>query len=496
MKYLVAFLLFAWTSFAQTAKLKIIHFNDIHAQNTPLSIKRGDSVVRVGGFAHFKTVIDSLRDVVSTNGDGVLVLGAGDDFQGTLFSTMTRGYSQIALLNQLAPDVVTLGNHEFDYGWGNIDSLVKYQVKYPIVSSNLYYKNGKRMVKPYLIKQVRDVRVAVIGLMTDNLSGVTHPRNIENIKIEKEADALRNILPHVKKEKPDIIIVLSHIGYESDVKLAESFPDVDLFVGGHSHTAIQTPKMKNRSIIVQAGSRTQYVGELDVTVNITKNRITQHTGKLIEVRSDERRPDVRAQAMIDSMNKPIEKMFGDTIGTLVNDWKKTGLNSNITTWHAKALREAVNTDIGIMNTGGIRRNMPAGSITARDMYEVNPFGNQIITFKVTGKELHVMLENYFKMNGREGCEFNGLYCVVDKTRDDGERVGTIKIGGEDIRMKQIYSISANSFVSEQMEPIFGIKLANPFFLETGITDISAYIDAVKKEKVITGEAYQWVKMKE
>lgn len=496
MRYLVAFLLFVSTSFAQTAKLKIIHFNDIHAQNTPLTIKRGDSTIRVGGFAHFKTVIDSLRGVASTNGEGVLVLGAGDDFQGTLFSTMSRGASQIALLNQLAPDVVTLGNHEFDYGWENIDSLVKYQVKYPIVSSNLYYKNGKRMVKPYLIKEVSGARVAIIGMMTDNLSGVTLPRNIEGIKIQKEADALRNILPHVKKEKPDIIIVLGHLGFESDIKLAESFPDVDLFVGGHSHTAIQTAKMKNRSIIVQAGSRTQYVGELDVTVSIAKNRITQHTGKLIEVRSDERRPDVRAQAMIDSMNKPIEKMFGDTIGTLVNDWKKTGLNSNITTWHAKALREAVNTDIGIMNTGGIRKNLPAGPITARDMYEINPFGNQIITFKVTGKELHVMLENYFKMNGREGCEFNGLYCIVDKTKDDGERVGTIKIAGEDIRLKQIYSISANSFVSEQMEPIFGIKLANPFFLETGITDISAYIDAVKKEKVITGEAYQWVKMKE
>src|SRR6186713_3592204 len=119
MKYLVAFLLFASTSFAQTTKLKIIHFNDVHAQNTPLIIKRGDSTIRVGGFAHFKTVIDSLRSVASANGEGVLVLGAGDDFQGTLFSTMTRGGSQIALLNELKPDAITLGNHDFDYGFEN-----------------------------------------------------------------------------------------------------------------------------------------------------------------------------------------------------------------------------------------------------------------------------------------------------------------------------------------------------------------------------------------
>lgn len=496
MKYLVAILLFVSTSFAQTAKLKIIHFNDIHAQNTPLIIKRGDSGIRVGGFAHFKTVIDSLRGVASANGEGVLVLGAGDDFQGTLFSTITRGASQISLLNHLAPDAVTLGNHEFDYGWKNIDSLVKYQVKYPVVSSNLYYKNGKGMVKPYLIKEVNGVRVAIIGMMTDNLSGVTLPRNIEDIKIEKEAIALRKILPHVKKEKPDIIIVLSHIGLESDMKLAESFPDVDLFVGGHSHTAIHTPRKKGRSIIVQADCKTRHVGELDIAVSTAKNRITQYSGKLIEVRSDERSADPIAQAMIDSMNIPIEKMFGDTIGTLANDWKKTGLNSNITTWHAKALREAVNADIGIMNTGGIRKNLPSGNITIRDMYEINPFNNQIIVYQVTGKELHAMLEFYFSDKGSERCEFNGLYCVVDKTKADGERVGTIKIGGEDIRMKQIYSISANSFVSEQMGPIFGVKLANPFFLETGITDISAYIDAVKKEKVVTGEAYEWVKVRE
>jgi 5'-nucleotidase len=149
-----------------------------------------------------------------------------------------------------------------------------------------------------------------------------------------------------------------------------------------------------------------------------------------------------------------------------------------------------------MNTGGIRRNMPAGPITVRDMYEMNPFGNQIITYKVTGKELHDILEYYFSDKGSERCEFNGLYCVVDKTKDDGKRVGTIKIGGEDIRLKKIYTISANSFVSEHMHDIFGVKLANPLFLETGITDISAYISAVKKEKVVTGEAYQWVKIRE
>jgi 5'-nucleotidase/UDP-sugar diphosphatase len=496
MKYLVAIIVFATTSFAQTAKLKIIHFNDTHAQNTPITIKRGDSTIRIGGFPHFKTVIDSLRGVASANGEGVLVLGAGDDFQGTLFSTMTRGASQIVLLNQLAPDAVTLGNHEFDYGWENIDSLVKYQVKYPIVSSNLYYKNGTRMVKPYLIKEVNGVRVAIIGMMTDGLAGVTLPRNIEGITIEKEADALRKILPKVKSEKPDIIIVLSHIGIEADIQLAESFPDVDLFVGGHSHTAIFNPRKKGRSIVVQADCKTRHVGELDITVNTEKDRIAEYKGKLIEVRSDERRADPVALSMIDSMSIPIEKMFGDTIGTLVKDWKKTGFNSNITTWHAKVLREMVNTDIGIMNTGGIRKNLSSGHITIRDMYEINPFNNQIIVYQATGKELHDMLEFYFSDKGSERCEFNGLSCTVDKTKKDGQRVSTIKIGSDDIQMKHIYSISANSFVSEQMEPIFGVKLANPFFLETGITDISAYINAVKAEKQVSGRTYDWVEIKE
>lgn len=496
MNYLVVFLLLASTSFAQTAKLKIIHFNDIHAQNTPLEITRKGDKIRIGGFPHFKTVIDSLRGVASANGEGVLVLGAGDDFQGTLFSTMTRGASQIALLNELAPDAVTLGNHEFDYGWANIDSLVKYKVKYPVVSSNLYYSNGKRMTKPYLIKEVNGIRAAIIGLMTENLAGVTLPRNIEGITIMKEADALRKILPTVKKEKPDIIIVLSHIGLESDITLAEQFPEVDLFVGGHSHTAVHKPLKKGRSIIVQADCKTRHVGELDITVSAAKNRITSYRGKLIEVLSDERHADRRTQAMIDSMNIPIEKMYGDTIGTLLRDWKKTGLNSNVTTWHAKVLREAVGADIGIMNSGGIRRNLKAGAITARDMYEVNPFGNQIIRFQITGRELHDMLEFYFSDKGSEKCEFNGIVCTVDTEGDDGNRVGKITIGGQEIRMKKIYTVAANSFVSEQLEPVFGLKLKNPLFLETGITDINAYINAVMTEKNIRGDVYEWVTMKE
>lgn len=496
MKYLVACFILVSTSFAQTAKLKIIHFNDVHAQNTPLVIKRGDSTIRVGGFSHFRTVIDSLRGVASAHGEGVLVLGAGDDFQGTLFSTMTRGASQIALLNMLTPDAITLGNHDFDYGWQNIDSLVKYQVKYPIVSSNLYYKNGKHMVKPYLIKEVNGVRVAIIGMMTDNLPGLTLPRNIENITIEKEADALKQVLPLVKKEKPNIIIVLGHIGLESDTKLAESFPDVDLFVGGHSHTAIQTPKIKKKSIIVQAGSKTQYVGELDITVNTTKNRIMRHSGKLIEVRSDERGADTRTQAMIDSMNIPIEKMFGDTIGTLLRDWKRSGMNSNVTTWHAKAVREVMKTDIGIMNTGGIRKNLSAGAVTIRDMYEIDPFNNQIVTYQMTGKELKRALEFFFSDKGSERCEFNGIYCVVDKGREEGDRVGTIRIGEEPLQMKRTYSVASNTFISEHLQDIFGIKLSNPNFLETGMTDIEAYVSSVREDKILSGHSFEWVKMQE
>lgn len=496
MKYLVACFILVSTSFAQTAKLKIIHFNDTHAQNTPLTIKRGDSVVRVGGFAHFKTVIDSLRRVASAHGEGVLVLGAGDDFQGSLFSTMTRGASQIALLNMLAPDAITLGNHDFDYGWQNIDSLTKYQAKYPIISSNVYYKNGMRMIKPYLIKEVNGARVAIIGMMTDGLADVTLPRNIEGVKIEKEADALRKILPQVKKEKPNIIIVLGHLGFENDVKLAESFPEVDLFVGGHSHTAIQKPRTKNKSVIVQAGSKTQYVGELDVTVSTAKNRITHYKGKLIEVHSDERKADQRARAYIDSLEVPINAMAGDTIGTLLRDWKKSGMNSNVTTWHAKAVREVMKTDIGIMNTGGIRKNLSAGAVTIRDMYEIDPFNNQIVTYQMTGKELKRALEFFFSDKGSERCEFNGIYCVVDKGLEEGNRVGTIYIGEEPFQMKRTYSVASNTFISEHLREIFGIKLSNPNFLETGMTDIEAYISSVREDKILSGHSFEWVKIKE
>ena len=187
-KLIVILIVFqAFSVFGQhQVKLKIIHWNDFHAQNMPMTVKGPDGTrYNVGGFVYFKAVIDSLRRNAAADHELCLLLDAGDNFQGTAISGFTRGASQITLMNIIHPDAVAIGNHEFDYGWENIDSLIRFKTMYNVVNANISYQSGKSFATPYIIKQAGGLKIAIIGLTTDNLKNLTLPEKIHNLKIAR-----------------------------------------------------------------------------------------------------------------------------------------------------------------------------------------------------------------------------------------------------------------------------------------------------------------------
>ena len=322
--FVAAFLLFINAAgLAQHAvKLKIIHWNDFHAQNMPMTRKDSSGAkYSVGGFAYFKAVIDSLKRVAVANHEVYLLLDAGDNFQGTAISGFTRGASQIRLMNIIHPDAVTLGNHEFDYGWKNIDSLISFKAAFDVVNSNILLPAGKPFAQPYIIKREGNLNIAIIGLITDDLANLSLPANIKGLTINKCGETLRKYLPGIKKQKPDLIIVLSHIGVDADRELAKKFPEVDIFVGGHSHTALEEPIKENHSIIVQAGSRGQYVGELELNIDTDGDSLLSYSGKLIETKNSRFTPDPSIVQQIALMEAPVTAKLGETIAVL----KKIGM---------------------------------------------------------------------------------------------------------------------------------------------------------------------------
>lgn len=500
-----AFLLFALlgcsasksviTPASQYKTIKIIHWNDFHAQNTTRTLRKEGKPYRVGGSAILKAYIDSLRNLAP---DCSLVLFAGDDFQGTPVSSFTKGRSQVILMNEIKPDAVVPGNHEFDYGKENFISLLG-EAQYDIICANLVVsKTGEPLFPPYKVIQRNGVKLVVIGLITTDLPIVSIPENIKGLEVKDYSIVLSKYLPEIKaKEKPDAIIVLSHIGllnkldYVDDLTLSRIYPEILAFIGGHSHTPIFEPIRKGGGVIAQAGSRGQYVGELDLVIDPIGDSLVSFSGKLIETYADSITPNARMQALVDSLEAPMKKMMDEPIGMLKADWKsKFGESTNIGTWQTDVMREELKVDIAIQNSGGIRKSLSAGVIRIRDIWEISPFGNAFVVFGITGKELRQMIE--WQIDGRgEFCDMSGVVCKYNGNLPYGRRIKEITVGGKLLDEEKVYVVATNNYAAAQLSAFFGLQ-REVKVNGTPFVDQDFFVDAVKKRKEISGEKREWL----
>lgn len=480
---------------ARYKTLRIIHWNDFHAQNETRVLRKDGKPYRVGGAAVLKAYIDSLRNLSPNN---ALALFAGDDFQGAPISTFTKGRSQILLMNELKPDAVAPGNHEFDYGKDHFISLLG-EAKFDVVCANLVVaKTGEPLFPPYKVIERGGLKIVVIGLMTTDFPILTIPEQVAGLETKDYGVVLSKYLPEIKaKEKPDVIIALSHIGllnkldYVDDLTLSRIYPEIAAFVGGHSHTPLFEPIRKGGGVVVQAGSRGQYVGLLELVIDPVGDSLVSYSGKLIETYADSIAPDARVQAMVDSMETPIKQLMEAEIGTLKADWKsRFNESTNIGTWQTDVMREELKVDIAIQNSGGIRKSLNAGPIRIRDIWEISPFGNSFVLFGVTGEELRSMLE--WQIDGRgEFCDMSGVVCKYDGNLPYGKRVQEITVGGKPIDKEKVYVVATNNYVAAQLGALFGLQ-REPKINGTPYVDHDFFVEAVKKRKVISGEKREWL----
>lgn len=473
-----------------TAPLTILHWNDFHAQNVPMKISRktasgSDTTYFVGGTAALLGYIDSLRRAHSD----VAVLNAGDDFQGTPISSITCGRSQIELMNIIKPDAVTLGNHEFDYG---IDSLRVNiaRAQYPIVCANVFDSTTTTTLVPaYSVHSVGKVKLGVIGLTPPDLELLTIKHNLKGLSLIDLDHALESAITALRTQhQPDLIVVVSHMGFDKDTLLARRRSDIDVIVGGHSHTALFQPARKNRTIIVQAGSRGQYLGKLDLTVDLRGDSVLSYTGELIETRIDAVRPNPVAAMKVQELESLVDATLNEVIGTLLTPWdRKAGKKeeSNLGNWECDVVRETTKADIAFLNSAGIRKNLDAGPITVRDIWEINPFGNTLVTFTVRGDTLRRMMEWQAGIPSREFLQVSGLRYVYDSSKPVGRQLASIEVNGKSVTDTALYRIATNNYVASHLPEFFGISQNSVDLTDTGIIDRDAFITYIRKHKIIS-----------
>lgn len=478
-------------------ELTILHWNDFHARNLPYRVSKKDSVsgesisYYIGGTSNLLGYLKKLRDNKS------LVLNGGDDYQGSPISTITRGNSQVELLNLYGLDAFVIGNHEFDYGQDALDSALM-KANFDFLSSNvLNKKNNKTFGKPYVIKKINGVKCGIIGLTALDLMTLTLPKNVTDIKMLNTDSVITAAIKQLKKKKCDVIILLTHIGLDNDKVLAKKFSkDIDIIIGGHSHTPLFRPVIQDGVIITQAGSYSRWLGKLDLKVDTKKDTVVGFYGKLIETVMDSTIYDKAAQEKVEGMIAGIQGDLLKVIGTLKSDWKRGFTEeSNLGQWEADAVRKKAGTDIALLNSGGIRKDLPKGNITVGDIWEINPFGNTIVTFSISGKGVKEMMKNNIRNRVNEINELgssdmavvSGINLVYDSKKvleGSDDFILSVKVNGEEVEDDKTYTIATNNYVGAQFKKYFGDVSEEIMITDTNIIDRDLFIEAVEEQKDI------------
>ncbi|MEN6508796.1 MAG: bifunctional UDP-sugar hydrolase/5'-nucleotidase, partial [Smithella sp.] len=241
-------------SCATQHEIRILHVNDFHG--FAAAYKPYGSEEEQGGLAYLAARVEELRAEKPT-----LLVAAGDMIQGNNWANLFQGKSSIEAMNVMKFDAVVAGNHEFDFGQAILKEKIE-EANFPFLGANV---TGLSQLKPYIIKNLDGLSIAVIGIVTGDTPTTTHPKNVSGLQFSSPVDTVEKYVRELRA-KNDIIVVLSHIGFSADMDLAKKVEGIDVIVGGHSHTKAAKPVIVGKTHILQAFEHGKVLGVLDLTV--------------------------------------------------------------------------------------------------------------------------------------------------------------------------------------------------------------------------------------
>ena len=386
--------------YAATDTLVVLHTNDFHGYISP----DGD---RAAGLARIAAYFNTVR----SRGANVLALDAGDCVSGTPVSTLFQGRPIYEVMAAAGYDAAALGNHEFDYGWREI---LNYRdlADFPLLSANARDPAGE-LVADAASWQVMAgrLRVGVIGVTTEKTRQITTTTGNEGVSFDGEVASVQHEVEALRS-RVDLLIVLSHSGHHADSVIAASVDGIDLIVSGHSHTVLEHPQFVGATAIVRAGAYTSHVGHTSVLFDRDTKRVQIEGHVLPAAALPEADPHVAA--LVAAWEARVSERVDVAIGQTNRAWSVAdmyGLVEHILRTHADA-------DFGFYNQGGIRNQLLAGEITARHIWNIEPFGNRLAVAQIFGNNV------------------------------GGHLAQRLQSQGNTIDPKRLYTVATNAFVVE------------------------------------------------
>ena len=416
----------------------VLHYNDSHGHLQP---DRDDK----GGIARMATAADEVRTWNDEHGNTTLFLNAGDILQGTPLSTVYQGEPDVKCMNVMGIDAMCIGNHEFDFGQKNFSKL-EALAEFPILSCNIYVEaTGKRFAKPYVLFELADgTKAAAFGLTSADTAVQTLPKNVVGLRFTDPIAEAKVVLAELLQQAP-FIIAVTHLGYEADLALAKAVPELDMIIGGHSHTLVQPPTKVGKTLVCQAKSNGLYLGQVDMLVS--GGDIVKYRGFLRAI-DNTIAADPQAEAIVAKYAGELQERLKEVIAqtTVALDGEREQIRAretNLGNLICDLIREYAKADVCLWNGGGIRASIGKGDITVADILTVLPFGNIVATKAVTGAELRKVLE----FNAAQPRPFGGFLQVAGMTMEiNGSKLGKVTVGGAPLDPNKTYILAASEFM--------------------------------------------------
>lgn len=425
----------------------VFHTNDVHGR-----VLEGQYAGM--GMTRIASLVNNYRDL----NKNVLFFDAGDMIHGMPIATLDKGKSIIKIMNMMKYDAMVPGNHDFNYGYKRLLELNQLS-NFPVLAANVK-KDGELLFDKYIIKSFNNIKVGIFGLATPETVFKSHPDGVKGLIFENPVETAKNVVD-ILYNKVDIIILLTHLGldassdyYYRSSTIAKQVSGITLIVDGHSHHRLEQGKLINNTLIVSAHEYNKELGAVEIIFNrgnfhsISAKLISKEEGMNVQEDADVLQ---LVNKIINNQNEILSEVIGYTTVEL-NGAREFVRNSetNLGNLICDAILKKTGADIVLINGGTIRSSISAGYITVGNIIEVLPFGNSVITKKLSGTVIKEMLEigaNAYPEPFGGFLHSAGIKYTLDATKPKYSRISNIYIAEKLIDFDKKYIVATTDFLA-------------------------------------------------
>lgn len=475
--------------------ITVMHTNDMHSR-----VQAGDDNGKSLGIAR---IAGAARTIRHDNAGDSLLLDAGDTLHGMPIINISQGSNMVSLLNEAGYDAMVPGNHDYNYGSARLVELSK-ELDFPVLSANTIDKRtGQFLFPPYKIYSFHGVKVAVFGLTTAETVYKTRPDGIQNIRFLDPVAAARRMVKQLRQDN-DVLIALTHLGIDKSSAvttdmLVREVPGIDIVIDGHSHTELPQGMTVGNTLIAQTGCYDHYLGEVQLLVK--NHQIISKEARLLNDK-DLDALGVEYDKKVGLTLQEIEQKNSVTFNTVVTHNSRTlsgertlvrAHEAELGNLAADAMRWKAQADVALVNGGGIRADLKAGPVTKGDIMSIFPFGNVLYKVRISGTVLQQVLEQsvsqYPALYGGFQ-QVSGITFSFDPSRNPGQRVSQVLVGGTPLVLQKEYTVAINDFAHLGGDG-FSMFIGTPVVGECGTCEeaLADYLNQVGVQDIALGRIH-------